>query len=385
MGDRQGAVEMLVTPFKLPDPAFWRDKRVLLTGHTGFKGAWAALWLARMGAEVTGFALPPATEPSLYDLAGVEADLVSIIGDLRDLAVVEAAVTKADPEIVLHLAAQPIVKAAIADPIDTLTTNVMGTANLLQALRAAPSLASVLVVTTDKVYSNSGDGHAYVEDDRLGGKDPYSASKAAAELVTASFAASYFAQRGIRVATARGGNVIGGGDFAADRIVTDIVRSVMHDTDLVLRMPEATRPWQHVLDCLAGYLLFAERHALGEDLPPALNFGPAPSRAITVGDLASQLLAALGRQVDFDIRRERQSVEMTQLAIDASLARARLAWQDRVVGDDLINWTADWYGKVLGGEPARATTLGQIDAYCGDSAALSAISLVRSSQGSPHS
>jgi len=385
-------MEMLVTG-ALPDPAFWRGKRVLLTGHTGFKGAWMALWLGRMGAEVTGFARAPDTDPSLFALAGVEADLVSIIGDLRDLAAVEAAVAKADPEIVLHLAAQPIVRAAIADPVDTLASNVMGTAHLLQALRVAPSVATILVVTTDKVYRNAGDGHAYVEGDPLGGKDPYSASKAAAELITASFAATYFAPCGVKVATARGGNVIGGGDFSPDRIVSDIVRSVMHGSDLALRMPGATRPWQHVLDCLSGYLLYAERLTIGDVLPAALNVGPAPARAITVGELASRLLAALGKPTDFAVRPEARSVEMTTLAIDASLARRELGWRDRIVDDDLIRWTADWYGKVLAGAPARALTLQQIAAYCdgeadrvapvsSDAASPPAIAPVSSSQGS---
>ena len=355
---------MLVTSARLPDPAFWRGKRVLLTGHTGFKGAWAALWLANMGAIVTGFALAPNTEPSLHALAGIDADVMSIIGDLRDLTAVEAAVTRADPEIVLHLAAQPIVKAAIADPVATMASNVMGTTHLLQALRSARSLKTVLIVTTDKVYSNAGDGHAYIEGDRLGGKDPYSASKAATELVTSSFAATYFVPLGVRVATARGGNVIGGGDFSPDRIVADIVRSTMNNTELTLRMPEATRPWQHVLDCVAGYLLYAERLASGETLPAALNFGPAPARAITVGELASRLLTALGKPVTFEVRPEARSVEMTMLAIDASLARRSLFWQDRITGDDLIGWTADWYAEVLAGGSARAITLRQIAAYC---------------------
>ena len=348
---------------RLPDPGAWRGRRVLLTGHTGFKGAWLALWLRQLGAEVTGFALPPATDPALATLAGIDRAIDSVLGDLRDQAAVTAAVDRARPEIVLHLAAQPIVRRALADPVETFASNVMGSVHLLQALRRAPDLRAILVVTSDKVYANSDDGRAHAEAAPLGGRDPYSASKAATELVVRSFAASYFAVAGVRVATARGGNVIGGGDYAQDRIVADIVRAATRGEPPVLRMPGATRPWQHVLDALCGYLLYAEDLMAGRERPPSLNFGPAPSSPITVAEIAAALLQALGRNADCALQPESASLEMSHLAIDSSLARQSLGWGDRLNGADLIGWTGDWYRRIAAGEDASGVTLAQIAAY----------------------
>ncbi|MDB5463805.1 MAG: CDP-glucose 4,6-dehydratase protein [Phenylobacterium sp.] len=237
------------------DRAFWRGQRVLLTGHTGFKGSWAAVWLERLGAEVTGLALAPDQSPSLFELAGVETLTRSLVVDLRDRAAVEAALAGRSFDLVLHMAAQPIVRTAIAEPVETFATNVMGTVHLLQALRVQAALKAALAITSDKVYANAETGRAFAEGDALGGKDPYSASKAATEIAVQSFAKSYFEPAGVPLATARGGNVIGGGDFSPDRIVADIVRAARAQQPVVLRHPEATRPWQHVLDCLAGYLV----------------------------------------------------------------------------------------------------------------------------------
>jgi len=345
------------------DPGFWRGKRVLLTGHTGFKGSWAAIWLSGMGAEVTGLALTPDQTPSLFELAGVEALVTSLIVDLRDEAAVGEALASRPFDLVLHMAAQPIVRTAIEDPIVTFETNVMGTAHLLQALRDQASLRAVLVVTTDKVYANAETGRAFVETDALGGKDPYSASKAAAELVTASFARSYFDAAGVPVATARGGNVIGGGDFSRDRLVADIVRAAQAGETVALRHPEATRPWQHVLDCLAGYLTYLQALAERPDTPRALNFGPRPGgREVTVGELASLGVAALGAK-PWRHDPDPNSIEARALAIDAGRAAESLGFRSRLDAPEAVALTMDWHRRQAAGEAALDLCLEAIEGY----------------------
>ena len=347
------------------DPAFWQGKRVLLTGHTGFKGSWAAIWLARLGADVTGLALAPDQTPSLFDLAGVEALTTSLIVDLRDAAAVEAALADRSFDLVLHMAAQPIVRAAIADPVATFASNVMGTVHLLQALRAKTTLRAVLAVTSDKVYANTEQGHAFAEGDRLGGKDPYSASKAATEIVVASFAQSYFAPAGVPLATARGGNVVGGGDFSRDRIVADIVRAAGVGEPVVLRHPEATRPWQHVLDCVAGYLIYLQALARDPTTPRAMNFGPRPGgEAVTVGQLATLGVEALGAQ-PWRHEPDPGSLEAGALAIDAGLAQRVLAFESRLDAPAAVALTMDWYRRRASGEHALALCRAQIAAYEG--------------------
>ena len=361
MGVWAGAVEDLGVTAPLPSPDFWRGRRVLLTGHTGFKGAWTALWLKRLGARTTGFALAPDTDPSLFALAGVADDLDSRIGDLRAPEAVTAAVAACDPQIVLHYAAQPLVRRAIADPVETVAVNALGLAHLLAALRDRPALQRVLVVTSDKVYDNRELDVAFEEDDPLGGKDPYSGSKAAAEMIVRAFAATYFAPRGVAVVAARGGNVIGGGDYADDRIVPDIVRAWAQGRRPVLRMPTATRPWQHVLDCVAGYLLYVERADRAGQR--ALNFGPDAERPVTVAELTRTMLEALGAAPEFDVDPPSRPIEMQSLSVDASRARAALGWRNRLAGAAAIRWTADWHRRVRLGEDARSVTLDQIDAY----------------------
>jgi CDP-glucose 4,6-dehydratase len=336
------------------------NRRILLTGHTGFKGAWAAMWLKRMGADVHGLALAPESQ-SLYDLAQVDRDLTSHIVDLRDADAVTATVKQVAPDLVLHMAAQTIVRRSIVDPVESVAVNVLGTAHLLQALRSVPNLRAVLVVTSDKVYANNEDGRAFVEGDPLGGKDPYSGSKAACELIVRSFAYTYFDKAGVRVATTRGGNVVGGGDFAADRLVPDAARAARAGQPLVLRHPEATRPWQHVLDCVSGYLTFLAAMDAGQDLPRSLNIGPAESA--TVGVLADAVLRALGVEGGYVHQPDPNSIEMKALAIDASMARRTLDWDDRLTGSRLIEFTADWYRAWIEGQDMRAFTLAQIGAY----------------------
>lgn len=351
-----------VSDSALPDSKFWAGKRVLLTGHTGFTGSWTALWLASMGAKVSGFALEPDTEPSLYRLAAVGRDVASTIGDLRDACTVREAVEAARPELVIHLAAQAIVRRGIARPAETFAVNVQGTAHVLDALREIPGVRAVLIVTSDKVYANDELGRPFKETDRLGGKDPYSASKAAAELLTRSYGDSFFEPSGVAVATARAGNIIGGGDFAPDRLVPDLVRALRDDKRLELRHPEATRPWQHVLDCICGYLLFVERLSTSHTVPRTLNFGPDSAPA-TVAQLAGALFTAFGRPSAWSHIPDSTSIEMRALAVDPSQARMQLRWRTRLTGEHCVRWTANWYRANFAGEDMRATTLRQISDY----------------------
>jgi CDP-glucose 4,6-dehydratase len=350
---------------KRPSAGFWFGKRVLLTGHTGFKGSWAAIWLAEMGAKVTGLALAPDQSPALFDLAAVEDLIESRYVDLRNAVSVERALAGEDFELVLHMAAQPIVRASIEDPVSTFASNIMGTAHLLQALRLQPMLRAALVITSDKVYANAETGHAFTEGDALGGKDPYSASKAAAEIVTQSFARSFFDRAGVPVATARGGNVIGGGDFSRDRLVADIVRAGAAQGETVLRHPEATRPWQHVLDCVAGYLVYLERLARDPAAPRALNFGPRPGGPqVTVGELATRAVEALGAR-PWRHEPDPTSLEARSLGIDASLARQVLDFESRLDAPAAVDWTMDWYRRQADGEDALSLCRAQIASYEG--------------------
>jgi CDP-glucose 4,6-dehydratase len=345
------------------NPGFWSGKRVLLTGHTGFKGSWAAIWLSRMGAEVTGLALPPDQQPALFVLAGVERQVGSRFVDLRNADAVSTAVGGRDFDLVLHMAAQPIVRTSVEDPIGTFETNIMGTAHLLQALRSQSGLQAVLAITSDKVYANNETGRAFAEGDNLGGKDPYSASKAATEIVVQSFARSYF--QSVPVGTARGGNVIGGGDFSRDRLVADIVRAARGGAPVVLRHPEATRPWQHVLDCLAGYFRHIEALATDPATPRALNFGPKPGGAeVSVGELATLGVEALGGQ-PWRHEPDPTSLEAKSLAIDASLARKALGFESRLDAPEAVALTMDWYRRQAAGEDALSLCLEQIEGYEG--------------------
>jgi CDP-glucose 4,6-dehydratase len=345
------------------DASFWRGKRVLLTGHTGFKGSWAAIWLARLGAKVTGLALPPDQQPNLFEQAGVAALVDSLLVDLRDQPAVDAALASRRFDLALHMAAQPIVRTSIEEPVATFASNIMGTAHLLQALRGQPALQAALVITSDKVYANAETGRAFAEDDALGGKDPYSASKAAAEIVTRSFARSYFDRAGAPVATARGGNVIGGGDFSRDRLVADIVRAARGQEPVVLRHPEATRPWQHVLDCVAGYLTYLQALAVDPTTPRALNFGPTPGGPqVTVGELATLGVEALGAR-PWRHEPDPSSLEARSLGIDAGLARRTLGFESRLDAPQAVALTMDWYRRQANGEDALALCREQITAY----------------------
>ena len=350
---------------RLPDPAFWSGKRVLLTGHTGFKGSWAGLWLKQMGAHVTGYALPPVSEPSLHGLLDGDGVPQGRFGDIRDGAALASTMRQSEPEIILHMAAQPLVRESYATPAETFDVNVMGTIRLLEAARATPSVKAILVVTTDKVYRNDESGRHFRETDTLGGHDPYSGSKAACELAVATWRSAYFSDRGIRVATGRGGNVIGGGDFSTDRLVPDIVRAALSGTRLNIRSPFATRPWQHVLDCLTGYFLFAEALHGGASGVDALNFGPSPAEPqIPVRDVANAIQAVMGLDPEWDdVSSLEQPREMQTLGLDPALAGESLAWRARLTQREAIEWTARWYDGWRRGKAALQLTLDQIDAF----------------------
>lgn len=347
-----------------PTPDFWRGKRVLLTGHTGFKGSWLALWLARMGAEVTGLALAPATNPNLFTLARVADDVyASHECDVRDAQAVAAHVQAARPQIVLHLAAQALVRAGYADPLGTHATNVMGTAHVLDALRGQVDVRAVVVVTTDKVYRNREWAYPYREDDPLGGHDPYSASKAAAEIITASYRDAFLAAQGVAVATARAGNVIGGGDWAADRLLPDAVRAWSTGRQLTIRHPEATRPWQHVIEPLAAYLCLAERLWVDPARAGAYNFGPLPHEAATVGYVVKLASGAYPEGATSYENHSNGPHEAGWLALETAHARQTLGVAPRWGLDTAVARTMAWYRAQQGGADARALCLADLDAW----------------------
>lgn len=338
-----------------PSRGFWAGKRVLVTGHTGFKGAWLALLLHRLGAQVSGIALPPEPGPNAFDLLRIGPLLAADHqADIRDGEALAARLRSLRPEVVLHLAAQAFVGQGYRDPVRTFATNLDGTIQVLEALRGLPGVVAAVMVTSDKVYRNDGLGRAFREADALGGADPYSASKAAAEIAVASWRAS-FAATLPPIATARAGNVIGGGDFGAQRLVPDLVRAGLAGLPLRLRRPEATRPFQHVLDVLRGYLLLAERLAQGE-APPAVNFGPADGE-IRVRDLIAAWMPA----VEWQQEEGPVMPEAPRLGLDSGLAATTLGWRPRLSTPEAIAETARWYAAWHRGEDVQALALAAID------------------------
>lgn len=346
-------------------PDFWSGKRVLLTGHTGFKGAWLTQWLGRLGATVYGFSLAPDTQPNLFELLSPLPNLVSRIGDIRNPEAVNAAIAEASPHVCIHFAAQSLVRRSYRLPVDTFQTNVIGTAHVLDALRGQQDLAAILVITTDKVYENAESGHAFCESDPLGGHDPYSASKAAAELVTASWAQSYFDAAGIPLATARAGNVIGGGDWCEDRLIPDLWRAVRSGAPVTLRNPKATRPWQHVLEPLNGYLEYVEALAgrQSADIPRALNFGPNSSDVLTVEAATEMALAGFGEGLNWVLAEGAQPREMQLLALNAERAKRTIGWRPKLTAAEAIAWSVEWYKAIDSGADAKIFTNEQIERY----------------------
>jgi CDP-glucose 4,6-dehydratase len=343
---------------------FWNGRRVFLTGHTGFKGAWLALWLARMKASVTGYALPAPTQPSLFEAARIASAIQSVEGDIRDLERLKAAMRSAAPEVVFHLAAQALVRASYDDPLETFSTNLMGTVNLLEACRELPSLRAVVVVTSDKCYEEHPSGKAHREGDPLGGHDPYAASKACAEIATAAYRRSFFGASKAGVASARAGNVIGGGDWGADRLLPDLMRAFSAGERVRLRNPAATRPWQHVLDPLAGYLMLAER--LSSDpagFAEAWNFGPAPKGSVTVETVANRAASLWGKGAGWEIEPGQQPREAPLLALDPAKAGERLGWRPRFDLERSLEATLSWYKEYYQGANARALVEAQLEHF----------------------
>jgi CDP-glucose 4,6-dehydratase len=349
----------------------WMDshyggKRVAISGHTGFKGGWLSCWLNHLGASVTGISLPPVGEPNLFTLLGLEQTIDSYFADIRNLQRLCELLRAAEPDIVFHLAAQPLVRRSYVDPIETFSTNVLGTAHILEACRATPSVRAIVVVTTDKVYENREWPWPYRECDPLGGLDPYSASKACAELVTGVYQKNICrGERRIHIATARGGNVIGGGDWSLDRIVPDIIRAIDSDSPIELRNPTAVRPWQHVLELCEGYLTLGARLLQGDErVTEAWNFGPWPGEELPVGEITKGLLRVMGRPDHPVVVHPSPLHEARTLRLDISKTVAQLGWRPRLRTTDALAWTAEWYRKVkVDKRMAREATLDQIGAF----------------------
>ena len=348
------------------NPSFWKGRRVFLTGHTGFKGAWLALWLQKLGAEVTAFSLAPPTQPNLFDSAQVANGITSIHGNIRDYEVLAAALRNSNAGIVFHLAAQATVADGYRDARGTFATNLTGTLNLLDAMRDCPAVEAAIIVTSDKCYAPSRAGKPLCEDDPLGGKDPYSASKGCVEIATASWRESFFsADDSPRIATARAGNVIGGGDWGSHRLLPDMVRAFAAGEALSLRMPEAIRPWQHVLDALHGYLLLAEHlvSTEGARFASGWNFGADDADHLSVLEVSRRAAALWGNGARFACAAENFQKETMTLRLDASRARAELRWTSRWPLDTALRRTVEWYQAWQNGSDMRAMTLAQIDDY----------------------
>lgn len=347
---------------------FWRGKSVLVTGHTGFKGSWLSIWLNHLGANVTGYSLAPES-PSNFDISHVAELVDSVQADVNDIDQLKSCFEECQPEIVFHLAAQSLVRKSYASPIDTFQTNIIGTANVLEAVRSCPSVKSVVVVTSDKCYENKEWVWGYREDERMGGHDPYSSSKGCAELITASYRASFFnpkeySTHGVGLATVRAGNVIGGGDWAEDRLIPDILKAYSNSEELIIRNPNAIRPWQFVLEPLHGYMVLAERlYTEGHQFSEAWNFGPRNEDVLSVQDLVQMLSALLNNGIKYRIDAKANLHEAMYLKLDCSKASEYLDWQPRTSISDTLNFIAEWYTALADNMNMQDVSLKQIIAF----------------------
>lgn len=350
------------------NPEFWKDRRVFVTGHTGFKGSWLCLWLDHVGATVTGYALDPPTDPSVFELARVSELIDHHVGDVRDLDALETALREAQPDVVIHMAAQSLVRYSYENPVETFSTNVLGTVHILDAVRRAPSVRAVVVVTSDKCYFNEEWVWGYREDARLGGHDPYSGSKGAAELAVTAYQNSFFDPERhpdlAAVGSARAGNVIGGGDWAVDRLVPDIMNSLLEGRPTLIRKPQATRPWQYVLEPLNGYLMLAERlFDDGHQFASAWNFGPSAESERTVGWIIERLYALWPADFEWEHDRNPAPPESGFLKLDASRAHAYLGWRPKLDLETTLEWIVNWYRRYETGEDVRDECLTEIQRF----------------------
>ncbi len=346
---------------------FWQGKRVLLTGHTGFKGSWLSLWLQSLGATLRGIALEPPTNPALFDVANVAAGMEHTIIDIRDFAAVKAQMDEFRPEIIIHMAAQPLVRLSYSQPIETYATNVMGTVHVLEASRQINSVKAIVNITTDKCYENREWVWGYREEEPMGGFDPYSSSKGCAELVSAAYRKSFLKDAGIAMATARAGNVIGGGDWALDRLIPDILRALQNNEQVLIRNPHAIRPWQHVLEPLSGYLLLAERlYTNGQTDAEGWNFGPRDEDARPVRWIVEHVCGNWGKGASWALQSGSHPHEASFLKLDISKARQRLEWAPRWSLETALRHITDWHQAWLSGQDMRAVCLKQISEYGSD-------------------
>jgi CDP-glucose 4,6-dehydratase len=351
------------------NPTFWQGRRVLLTGHTGFKGSWLSLWLQSMGAKVTGYALAPPTKPSLFEIADVSQGMTSVIGDIRDLTKLQTVFAEHRPEIVIHMAAQPLVRYSYQNPVETYSTNVMGTVHLLEAVRNTPGVKAVVNITTDKCYENREWVWGYRENEPMGGFDPYSNSKGCAELVSAAYRSSFFnannyAQHGVATATVRAGNVIGGGDWAKDRLIPDILSAFEQGRKVDIRNPHAIRPWQHVMEPLRGYFTLAEQlFEHGPSFGEGWNFGPNDEDAKPVGWIVEQMATLWGADAQWQVDEGEHPHEANYLKLDISKARSRLDWHPALRLKDALALIIDWSKQRAAGTNMRQLTLNQLQAY----------------------
>ena len=346
------------------NPAFWQDRKVLMTGHTGFKGSWLSLWLQSMGAELRGIALQPPTMPSLFDVAQVAKGMDSRIADIRDASAIAQLVKEFQPEIIIHMAAQPLVRLSYQQPIETYATNVMGTVHVLEAARHVSSVRAIVNITTDKCYENKEWAWGYREDEPMGGHDPYSSSKGCAELVSNAYRQSFLKDAGIALATARAGNVIGGGDWALDRLVPDTLLALEKGQPVQIRNPFATRPWQHVLEPLSGYLLLAEKlHEHGQAFAEGWNFGPRDEDARPVQWIVEQLCQAWGQGASWQMQPGDHPHEANYLKLDISKAKQRLNWTPRWSLNTALGHITDWHRAYLAASNMRDICQNQINTY----------------------